>query len=98
MKIGDIIEATITTILFRAEERKENGATYGTYDSHYVAKLKGYTDGIVVVDSIAQKAHPDWQKKTQERAKILSNELMETSVRVKVIEVIRDGIFEAELI
>ena len=98
MEIGKIMEATIATIVFRSEERKESGATYGTYDSHYVAKLKGYTEGIVVVDSIAQKMHPDWKKKTHERAKNLSKELVETSVRVKVIDVIRDGIFEAELI
>ena len=98
MKIGDIIDATITTILFRAEERKQSGATYGTYDSHYVAKLKGYTEGIVVVDSIVQKMHPDWKKKTHERAKTLSKELSETTIHVKVIEVIRDDIFEAELI
>ena len=98
MKVGDIITAPISSVHFRVEERKQIGATYGVYGSYFVAKLSGYTEGIVVVDALAQKMHPDWEKKTRERANILTQELSGKSVRVRVIEVIRDEIFEAELL
>ena len=98
MKVGDIITATISTVNFRSEERKQIGATYGGYGSYFVAKLSGYKEGIVVVDALAKKMHTDWEKKTRERANILTQELSGKSVRVRVIEVIRDGQFEAELL
>lgn len=98
MKEGDVITATIQSICFRQIERKQMGTTFGTYDSYYVAKLSGYKDAIVIIDSLVQNMHPDWEKKTSNRAEILTCELGGTAVKVRVVEIIREGIFEADLV
>lgn len=98
MIVGDVFNAEIQSIGFRKNERKQIGTAYGIYESNYVATLAGYTNAIVVIDSLAQGRHPNWGKKTSNRAEILAKELVGSTISVKVIEIIRDGVFEAELV
>lgn len=75
MKSGDILSLTIKDVQLHKEERMVQGAVYGSYSSNYVARFKEYPNGIAVVDSIAATTHPDWEKKTDNRANILTKEL-----------------------
>lgn len=53
---------------------------------------------IVVIDSIATKMHPDWDKKTDNRAAALEEELRGKKVKCKVVEIIDSRYVECELI
>lgn len=63
------------------------GAIYGSYSSNYVAKFVEYPNGIAVVDDLASSIHPDWIKKTRERAAMLSKELAGKKVTVRITDV-----------
>lgn len=75
MKSGDILLLTIKDVRLHKEERMIQGAQYGSYSSDYIAQFVEYPNGIAVVDSIAATTHPDWEKKTEKRANILTEEL-----------------------
>ena len=75
MKSGDILLLTIKDVRLHKEERMIQGAQYGTYSSNYIAQFVEYPNGIAVVDSIAAIKHPDWERKTEKRAEILTEEL-----------------------
>ena len=64
------------------------GALFGVYSSCYVARLDLPVEVIVVIDSIAARLHPDWEKKTDSRAATLEQELRGRKVMCKVVEVI----------
>lgn len=99
MKVNDIIELTIKDIRFHKEERMIQGAVYGNYTFNYVATFKEYPNGIAVVDNIASTMHPDWEKKTENRASILSKELAGKKVSIRVAEVYAGkDCFEGEII
>lgn len=98
MDRGDIITAKIHNVRFHKEERKIAGELFGNYCSEYVAVLEGYTNSIVCIDSIAQQLHPNWDRKTEQRAQILSQELQSKTITARVVDVFRNGVFEAELI
>ena len=98
MNKGDIISAVIDKVRLHKEERKQIGALYGNYQSQYIAFLEGYTNGIVCVDDIAERLHPDWVKKTEQRAQILSQELHGKTITVRITDVFFNGAFEAELL
>lgn len=68
------------------------GAQYGTYSSNYIAQFWEYPNGIAVVDSIAATNHPDWERKTEKRAEILTEELsgMKCTVCIKDVFVGKD--------
>ena len=74
------------------------GALFGTCTSNYVARLDLPGDVIVVIDSIAAKMHPDWEKKTDSRAATLEQELRGRKVKCRVIEIIDSRHVECELI
>lgn len=99
MNKGDILTLTISSVRFHKEERMQQDATYGIYASNYVASFKEYPRGIVVVDTLAARMHPDWDRKTESRANQLSTELRNKQVKVRVSMVLfgKDA-FEAELI
>lgn len=84
---GDELKATIKDVQFFKEERMAQGAQYGSYTSNYVARFREYPNGIAVVDELASDMHPDWDKKTDNRANILSRELAGKKVNVLVTEV-----------
>lgn len=98
MTIGETIISTIKAIRFHKEERKMSGALYGTYASNYVARLDLPGEVIVVIDSIAARMHPDWEKKTDSRAATLEQELRGKKVKCKVAEIIDSRHIECELI
>ena len=98
MTIGENIIGCIKSVRFRKEERKMSGALFGTYASNYVARLDLPGDVIVVIDSIAAKMHPDWEKKTDSRAATLEQELRGRKVKCRVIEIIDSRHVECELI
>lgn len=98
MIIGEIIIATIQSVRFHKDERKMSGALFGTYVSNYVAQLDLPGEVIVVIDSIAAKMHPDWDKKTDNRAAALEEELRGRKVKCRVIEIIDSRHVECELI
>lgn len=87
MKSGDILTLTIKDVRFHKEERKMQGALFGSYASNYVARFVEYPNGIAVVDSLAAEMHPDWNKKTDNRKDILSRELAGRKVTVRVTDV-----------
>lgn len=87
MKSGDTLLLTIKEVRFHKEERMMQGDSYGIYESNYVATFKEYPNGIVVVDSMASTMHPDWDKKTENRASILSKELAGRKVSIRVADV-----------
>jgi hypothetical protein len=95
---GDIISAVIDKVRLHKEERKQIGALYGNYQSQYIAFLEGYSNGIVCIDSIAQQLHPNWERKTEQRSQILSQELHGETIKVRIIDIFYGGAFEAELI
>ena len=95
---GDIISAVIDKVRLHKEERKQIGALYGNYQSQYIAFLEGYTNGIVCVDAFAQRNHPEWERKTEQRAQILSQELHGKSIKVRIIDIFHNGAFEAEIV
>lgn len=95
MKENDIISASIKSVKLHKEERKVIGAVYGPYKSHYIAHLNEYPKGIVVVDSLAAQLHPDWRKKTGNRAEILSVELKGKQLTLRVIDIFPNDYFEA---
>lgn len=97
MTENEIITASIKSVRLHKEERKMIGAVYGTYESHYIAKLNEYPKGIVVIDSMAAQLHPDWEKKTDNRADQLGTELAGRKVTLRVIEALPSGDFEATL-
>ena len=98
MTKDEIIIASIKSVRFHKEERKMSGALYGTYASNYVARLDLPGEVIVVIDSIAAKMHPDWDKKTDNRAATLEKELRGKKVKCKVVEIIDSRHIECELI
>ena len=98
MNKGDIISAVIDKVRLHKEERKQIGALYGNYQSQYIAFLEGYTNGIVCVDAIAKRQHPDWERKTEQRAQILSQELHGETIKVRIIDIFYGGAFEAEIV
>lgn len=98
MIIGEIIIATIQSVRFHKEERKMSGALFGTYASNYVAQLDVPGEVIVVIDSIAARMHPDWEKKNDSRAATLEQELRGKKVKCKVVEIIDSRHIECELI
>lgn len=98
MKENDIISASIKSVKLHKEERKVIGAVYGTYESHYIVHLNEYPHGIVVVDSLAAQLHPDWKRKTDNRAKLLFDELKEKQFTLRVMDVFPNGDFEAVLV
>lgn len=87
MKTGEALSLTIKDIRLHKEERTAQGALYGSYTSNYVARFREYPNGIAVVDELASDMHPDWDKKTENRANILSKELVGKKVNVRVTEV-----------
>lgn len=98
MKQGEILKTKIKNVLFHKEERKMLGEQYGNYSGEYIAELDESPKGIVCVDLIAQQMHPNWVRKTENRAQILSSELQGRSVEVRVVDVFHTGEFEAEII
>ncbi len=86
------------SVRFHKEEKKVIGALFGTYTSNYVARLDLPGEVIVVIDSIAAKMHPDWEKKTDSRAATLEQELRGKKVKCKVVEIIDPRHVECELI
>ena len=87
MKSGDLLSLTIKDIYLHKEERMLQGAIYGSYTSKYVARFKEYPNGIAVVDELASSIHPDWEKKTENRASILTAELTGRHVSLIVKDV-----------
>lgn len=87
MKKGDIIRARITRVRMHKEERMMQGEPFGTYQSNYVAELNGNRNSIAVIDEYAKRVHPDWLKKTEQRAQILNDELKNKFVDVCVKDV-----------
>ena len=98
MTIGENIIGCIKSVRFHKEEKKVIGALFGTYTSNYVARLDLQGDVIVVIDSIAAKMHPDWDKKTDNRAAALEEELRGRKVKCKVVEINDPRHVECELI
>ena len=98
MTKDEIITASIKSVRFHKEERKMSGALFGTYASNYVAQLDLPGEVIVVIDSIAAKMHPDWDKKTDNRAATLEQELRGRKVKCKVVEIIDPRHVECELL
>ena len=98
MTIGETIIGCIKSVRFHKEERKMLGTLCGTYVSNYVAQLDLPGEVIVVIDSIAAKMHPDWDKKTDNRAAALEEELRGRKVKCRVIEIIDSRHVECELI
>lgn len=98
MTKDEIITAKIKSVRFHKEERKMSGALFGTYASNYVAQLDLPGEVIIVIDSIAAKMHPDWDKKTDNRATTLEHELRGKKVKCKVVEIIDSRHIECELI
>lgn len=99
MKEGDILSLTINDICLHQEERRSQSAQCGgVYSSNYVARFMEYPNGTAVVDRIAASMHPEWERKTEKRAKILSEEMTGTQVSVRVIDIF-DGkdVFEGEI-
>lgn len=74
------------------------GALFGVYSSCYVARLDMPSEVIVVIDKLAAKMHPDWEKKTDGRAATLERELRGKTVKCKVVEVYSPQNVECELI
>lgn len=95
---GDIISAVIDKVRLHKEERRQIGALYGNYQSQYIAFLEGYSNGIVCIDFIAQQLHPNWERKTEQRAQILSQELHGKTITVRITVVFPNGAFEAEIV
>lgn len=98
MIMEELVSSKIKSVRFHKEERKMSGALYGTYTSNYVARLDLPGEVIVVIDSIAAKMHPDWDKKTDNRAATLEQELRGKKVKCKVVEIIDPRHIECELI
>ena len=98
MTIGEEFTSSIMFVRFHKEERKMSGALFGTYASNYVAQLDLPVEVIVVIDSIAARLHPDWEKKTDSRAATLEQELRGKKVKCKVVEIIDPRHVECELI
>ena len=98
MIIGEIITNGIKSIRFHKEERKMSSAMFSTYTSNYVAQLDLPGEVIVVIDSLAAKMHPDWDKKTDNRAATLEQELCGRKVKCKVVEIFDSRHVECELI
>lgn len=87
MKSGDTLTLTIKDIRLHKEERMVQGALFGSYTSNYVATFREYPNGIAVIDDIASSMHPDWEKKTENRANVLTKELAGRQVSVCVKDV-----------
>lgn len=87
MKSGDTLTLTIKGIRLHKEERMVQGALFGSYTSNYVATFREYPNGIAVIDDIASSMHPDWEKKTENRANVLTKELAGRQVVVCVKDV-----------
>jgi len=85
---GELFTASIMSVRFHKEERKVMGDLFGAYASNYVARLDLPGDVIVVIDSIAAKMHPDWEKKTDSRAATLEQELRGKKVKCMVVGII----------
>lgn len=98
MPKDEIITAKIKSVCFHKEERKMSGALFGTYASNYMAQLDLPGEVIVVIDSIAEKMHPDWDKKTDNRAATLEQELRGRKVKCMVVGIIDSRHVECELI
>jgi len=98
MNKGDIISVVIDSVRVHQEKRMQAGALYGIYLSQYIASLEGYSNGIVCVDAIAKRDHPEWERKTVQRAQILSQELHGMTITVRIKDVFHGGAFEAEFI
>ncbi len=98
MTIGETIIGCIKSVRFHKEKRKISGALFGTYASNHVAQLDVPGEVIVVIDSIAARMHPDWGKKTDNRAATLEQELRGKKVKCRVIEIIDSRHVECELL
>ena len=98
MIMEELVSAKIKSVCFHKEERKMSSALFGTYASNYVALLDLPGEVIVVIDSVAAKMHPDWDKKTNNRAATLEQELWGRKVKCKVAEIIDSRHIECELI
>lgn len=98
MNVGAVITAHIKFVRFHKEERMSAGGLFGVYSSCYVARLDMPGEVIVVIDQLAAKMHPDWEKKTDSRAATLERELRGKTVKCKVVEVDSPQNIESELI
>lgn len=98
MKIGEILEDKICSVYLHQEERVAQGADYGNYSSHYIARLSKFVNGIVVIDRLATNLHPDWNRKTKERAECLGKALRGKGIKFKIMDVFPGNAFEGELI
>lgn len=99
MKKGEILTLTIKDVSLCKVTQMVQGSLFGSYTSNYVARFMEYPNGIAVVDDIASSKHPDWDKKTDNRANILTSELKGKQVTVRVTEVFAGkDTFESEIV
>lgn len=99
MNKNQVLQLIICKVSFHKEERMVQGSTFGVYDSSYIASFDGYPNGIASVDKIAATLHSEWDRKTDNRAKILSKELKGKVVSVRITDIFGGkDCFEGEII
>ncbi len=99
MEVGNILALTIKSVRLHKEERKMQGDLFGVYSSNYIAFFREYPNGWAVIDEIVSKQHPDWKRKTDNRASILTAELSGKKFTIRVLNVFSgENVFEGEII
>ena len=98
IKIGDIVRYSIKHVRLHKEERGVIAGAGSSYSSCYLAVLDCPEEVIVDIDLYAERLHPEWEKRTYNRADVLTKELKGKVVECEIIEFCPPKSYEGKLI
>ena len=98
IKVGDIVRNRIKQVKLHKEERYIIGESGSSYSSCYLAVLDCPEEVIVDIDRYAERLHPEWEKRTDNRADVLTKELKGRVVECEIIEFCPPKSYEGKLI
>ena len=98
INVGDIVRNRIKQVRLHKEERYIIGESGSSYSSCYLAVLDCPEEVIVDIDQYAERLHPEWEKRTDNRADVLTKELKGRVVECEIMEFCPPRSYEGKLI
>ena len=98
IKIGDIVRSGIKLVRLHKEERYVIGESGSSYSSCYLAVLDCTEEIVVDIDRYAERMHPEWEKRTDNRADVLTKELKGKEVECEIFDFCPPKSYEGKLI
>ena len=98
IKIGDIVRYSIKHVRLHKEDRGVIAGAGSSYSSCYLAVLDCPEEVIVDINRYAERLHHEWEKRTDNRADVLTKELKGKVVECEIIEFCPPKSYEGKLI